>query len=900
MRAFLNDLAYRLRALFRRSQVEAELDDELRAHLESQVEKYLRAGMPRGEAARRARLELGGLEQVKEECRDARGTRWLEGIAQDIRYGVRLLRRSPAFTLVAILSLALGIGANTAVFSLLDSLALRELPVPHPEQLTRVVAHRGDDASDGLSLPMYEEIARRQSVFSSMFAWWGDGVFNLEANGTLTHADVWAVSGNFHSELGAVPELGRLLGPEDVNLRAAPAQVAVLSYGCWQRIFGGSREALGGIVKVEGVSFIVIGVTRAGFPAFNAERSADVTIPLTEEPLITDQSDVAKALARPDALWLDAAGRLKPGVTLSQARAQLETLWPAIRQDILTSDMNDARRSGLTTLQLKLESGSRGESLVRGRFTHPLEVLLAISGLVVLVACANLASLMLARAAAREHELGVRIALGAGRARLFCQMLTESVTLSAAGTLLGFLFAQWASRALAKFVLGQVYIVPAALDLSPDLRILCFAAASAFLTGLIFGIAPAWRAWRQDPIAALQQTLRTGGIGRLGRALIVTQVAVSVVLVVGAGLFLRSLGKLRAAEPGFRTRDMLVVNLFPRPEGYKDLNLVDYYRQLTERISALPSVTSAGMIHIEPGSIVRWTEQIRPSGTTSAGLTSDFEMVMPGALRTLGIYLLRGREFNWQDDDHAPRVALLSRGLAEKLFPDGDAIGKRLDITTEPKWHGLEIVGIVSDASLYDLRDTLPPTLYAPSMQYGDYMGWSEMLVATGASPSAMRDTLSGAIDSFGRESIFSIHTIEEGISRLLMKERLVALLSAFFGGLALLLAAIGLYGLLSYNVSQRTREIGIRMALGAQRGDVRAMVLRETFLLTGLGVASGLPCAIAASHLAAGLLYGVSGSDGVTLLGVIFVLAAAACVAGFLPARRATRVDPIIALRYE
>jgi len=900
----LNDLRIRVRSLFRRRAVEVELNDELRFHLERQTGKYVALGMPRDEAARRARIELGGLEQMREECRHARGVRLAESLWQDAGYGLRLLRRSPVFTAVAILTLALGIGANTAIFTLLDALVLRNLPVPQPEQLVRFGAQLGDDSSAGLSLPMFEGIGRDQKVFSSMFAWSGDGVVNVETAGRLVRADLWCVSGNYQSELGATPELGRLIGPSDVNLEAAaPAQVAVLSFGFWQRHYGGAGDVIGRTMRIEGYPFTIIGVTRRGFRGISADDITEVTVPLTAEPLIYHgPADIQKQLRRPDARWLEAAGRLMSGMRLEQARAQLDSLWPAILQSLLPELHTAAERDRLLAFHLKIESGAKGASYLRGKFAQPLVVLLAISGLVALVACVNLASLMLSRAASRSHELGVRVALGAGRARLAQQMLTESLALSVAGTLAGFALAQWGSRALANFIVGETYIVPAALNLSPDLRVLGFTAAAAILAGVLFGTAPAWRASREDPLTSLQLSARTVGsrTGLLGRSLIVTQVALSVILLAGAGLFLRSLNKLQGLDPGFRTRGMLVVHLFPVPGGYKDLNWADYYRQLTERISGLPGVVSAGISHMTPGVGGPWTQQFRVSGSGGVGVASTFAMVMPGAFRAMGVPLVRGREFSWADNESAPHVAVVSRSFAAKFFPGADPIGRRLEITTQPKWKEVEIVGVVGDASMYEIRDVRPPTVYVSPIQYGDYSGWPEVLVQTENSPAAMAPTIRQVVESFGRESVFSVKTVQEGIGRSLLRERVTAMLSAYFGGLALLLAAIGLYGLMAYSVTKRTREIGIRMALGASPKSVRTMVLRETFVLAALGLAIGLPCAIAASRMIARMLYGVAGHDGPTLLGVCVVLAAAAGLAGFLPARRATRLDPMVALRQE
>lgn len=902
---WLRMLGARLRGLFRKERLDAALDAEFRSHLEMLAEKNIRRGMSPEEARYAARREFGGVEQAKEAYREQRGLPVIDHAFQDVRFGLRMLRKSPGFTAVAVVTLALGIGANTATFSLLNGLVLRDLPVPHAEQLVRFGAHSPGDDYTALSLPMFREFSRGQNVFSGTFAWWGDIVLNVETDGALSRPDVWAVDGNFYSELGAMPEIGRFFDPEEENLHAAaPAPVAVLSYGFWQTHYGRARDVIGKTLKIEGRPFTIIGVTRKGFTGISADLEMGVTVPLTAEPLLggDDDKDVQKYLQRGDALWLEAAGRLKPGVTLEQARAQLDALWPGIRHEMTPLDKTPAELIRFRELQLKVESGAKGASFLRHRFDKPLYVVLAISGLVLLVACANLASLMLARAASRSHEMGVRVALGASRGRLARQMLAESLTLSVAGALAGVVLAYWASRALAAFILGQIYIVPAALNLSPDWHILGFTAGATIATGLLFGLAPAWRATREDANAALQQSTRTlgGGTGALGKGLIVTQVALSVVLLASAGLFIRSLEKLHAVEPGFRTRNLFNIGLYPKPHGYKNLAWVDYYRELTDRVSSLPGVVSSGMAHIRLGNVLEWTERARIAGTDTEGLQADFEMAMPGFFETAGIALLRGRSFTWQDDEHAPRVAMVSKKFAEKLCPGGDAIGQQLDVVTMPKWQNLQIIGVVSNASLYDIRKQSPPTVYLPSMQYGDYMGWSELLVQVHGAPLNVTSAVRRTVESLGHEYVFSINTVAQNIDRSLLQERVTAMLSAFFGGLALLLGAIGLYGLMAYNVTQRTREIGIRVALGAHRGSVQLMVLRETLLLALTGLAIGIPCALLASRFIASMLYGVAPHDAVTLAAVSLVLLIAAGIAGFLPSRRAMRVDPMVALRHE
>jgi putative ABC transport system permease protein len=900
----LPNIASGLRSLFRKGRVEKELDEELSSFLDMAAEEKMKQGMSRKDALRAVRLERGSLEVTKEVVRSARWESLVETLWHDLRFAARMLRKSPGFTVIAVLTLALGIGANTAIFSLLNGLALRNLPVPHPEQLVRFGAHTPDDDFTALSLPMFQEFSRSQKVFSGTFAWWGDIVLNVETDGALSRADVWAVDGNFYPELGAVPGIGRLFNPaeEDVNAATA-AQVAVLGYGFWQSHYGGARDVIGKTLKIEGMPFTIIGVTRKGFTGMSAALELEVTVPITAVPVLGGKLDIQKSLQRRDTLWLEGAGRLRSDVAPEQARAQLESLWPGIQKDMAPLDKTPAELNHFRELRLKVESGAKGGSLLRHRFVKPLSIVLAISGLVLFIACVNLASLMLARAASRHHEMGMRLALGASRGRLASQMLTESITLSVAGSLAGWVLAYWASRALASFILGEIYIVPAAaLNLSPDWRILGFTAGATIVTGVLFGLAPAWRASREDPNAALQQSSRTlgGQAGGLGKGLIVAQVALSLILLVGAGLFIRTMQKLSAVEPGFRTRAVLDVSLFPKPDGYKNLARVSYYRELTDRVSRLPGIACAGIMHARFGNVLEWTERARITGTDAEGLQADFEMAMPGFFETAGIGLLRGRGFNWQDDEQAPRVAIVSKNFAEKLFPAGDAIGQHLDVTTMPKWQNLQIVGVVSNASLYDIRKQQPPTVYLPSMQYGDYMGWSQLLVQTNVPPAKMSGALRQTVASLGHEYVTSIKTVRQNIDRSLLQDRVTAMLSTFFGALTLLLAAIGLYGLMAYTVTQRTREIGIRLALGAARGRVLKMILRETLALVIAGVLIGVPCALAASQLIAHMLFGLSPNDPTTLTFVAGALLAVGILAGFLPARRAMRVDPMVALRHE
>jgi len=827
--------------------------------------------------------------------------RSFEGIFMDVRYGIRVLRKNRGFTIVAITSLALAIGANTAIFSLLNGLALRDLPVPQPEQLVRFGAQSGEESFVALSLPLFEQISSGQRVFSSTFGWWGDNLSTVEINGALSRNDIWAVTANFYSELGATPELGRLIGPEDDDLRAAsPTPVAVLAYSFWQRHYGEDRSVIGKVLKIEGAAFTIIGVTRPGFTGINADRLPEIIIPLTAEPLLAGDSDVQKHLRRADAFLIEAAGRLKPGVRFDAARAQLESIWPAIRDDLAPANLAPAERSRFLGLRLKIEPGEKGASALRKQFTKPLYVLLAISGLVLLVACVNLATLTLSRAAARGHEIAVRVALGASRTRLVRQALTESIMLSVTGTLVGFLLAYWWSRTLADFILGQFFNAPAQLNLTPDLRVLLSTATVAILTGVLFGLAPAWRSAREDPNFALQSNAKkfSRSTGTLGKSLIVTQVALSLMLLAAAGLFLRTLKKLRTIEPGYQANGVLDASLYPKPGGYKNLDWVNYYRELTSRISRIPGVESAGIAKMSLGWRA-WREDVRASETSDA-VKVNLSLVMPGFFQTVGIYPRAGRIFTWRDDDHAPRVAVVSESFAKRLFTGREAIGQHLEITSEPTWQKVEIVGIVSNASLYDIRERAALTVYLPTTQYGEYMGWSQMMLRTKAAPGAMANAVRETVDSMGHEYVAKTHLVVETIDRSILRERVFAILSAFFGALALLLAGIGLYGLMAYNVTRRTQEIGVRVALGAAPKDVLSMILRETLGLTSIGIVLGLVCALAAAQVVAGMLYGVSAQDPLTLAAVSIVLTGVAALAGWIPARRAMRVDPMVALRYE
>jgi predicted permease len=818
----------------------------------------------------------------------------------DVRYGLRMLAKKPGFTTAAVVTLALGIGANTAIFSLLNAVMLRKLPVRQPDQLVELFTRDRSGRTGQLSFPLFEEIERRQRVFSGMFAWWGDGVFNVEANGVLSQGDIYAVTGDFYSELGVTPLLGRLLTPADVNLHGgSPAAVAVLGCGFWQRYYGGDATVLGKTVRIEGIPFTVVGVTRQGFRGMGLASAPDVTIPLftrlrggKPEKLYTSAS-----------FWVGATGRLKNGVTLAQARAQIGSFWQAALEETLPSDYNAQQRAEYLGTNPDPESAANGiDWFLRAHFTRPLYFLAGIAGLILLIACVNLASLMLARAAGRTHEMGVRVALGASGGRLARQLLTESVLLSALGAAVGFVLACWGSVALKNFV-TRGYLVPSALNVNPDLRVLGFTAALAILTGILFGLAPVWQLARRSPAGVLQEDSRRLGNppGRFGKGLISIQVALSLVLLMAAGLFIRSLEKLNSVDPGFQTQSVLDIQLFARPHGYENLDNLSYYSELLGRVSRLPGVAGAALSHFRPAGGYEWQEPVSASSSpTGPGTQAGLAWVSPGFFETLGIRLLSGRDFNWQDNAHSPRVATLSQSLAGRLFPSGDAIGRRINIGAEPEWQNVEVVGIVTDTHLYDVRSGNTSTVYVDALQAEDFAHWSSLEVRAMGNPMGVAAAARNAVDGLGHEYVLMMRTLAQVKDQALLNERLTAMLSELFGGLALLLVATGLYGLMAYNVAQRTREMGIRMALGAPQASILWMVLRETLILIIIGLGIGIPCALMAAKLIAHMLFGLSPHDPLTLGAVLLALILATAVAGYIPARRATKVDPMVALRYE
>jgi predicted permease len=794
-------------------------------------------------------------------------------------------------TAVAILSLALGIGANSVIFSLMNALILRPLPIVEPRQVVRVATTTQSDASElsGITLAAFEELSQRQDVFEGMFATSEGGMANFEADGVKYAASLSTVTGEYFETLGVKPALGRFLTRDDVSPAAGKsAPLAVISYVCWRVRYHGDPAVIGKMIRVEGVPLTIVGVTPDSFSGLIIDAAPDATVP------------IGFTMGDVNTYPFDVCGRLKPGVSIAHAQAELGSVWSAIREQVVPATLSPQRREAFLKKRIVVEGFSTGRSYIRGRFERPLKMLMAIVGLLLLIACANLANLMLARAAGRRGEFGIRVALGAGRWRILRLMLTESLTLTVAGAALGLAAAYAISRPL----LATMWtgFVPLALDGSPDWRVIAFTAGVSIVTGLLFGASPAWSVFRSDPALSIRQHSGRGGGVRgsaAGRMLIAGQIALSLVLVIGAVVFVESLGKLRSIDVGFKRDGILLAQLFPAT-GAQNRKMNDrdaYYRQLAERIESIPGVESVSYSHMGPVTGYEFKSPVAISDApASAHADAIFELVGPQFFHMIGMRVIAGREFEWRDGETAPPVAIISESLARRLFPDGRAIGQHIDFFERKN---LEIVGVVNSASLWIPRSREPLAVYLAYLQMPAYNGPLVDIRIRGDA-SAVLPAVRESIVSLGRDVVLDAETLNHRADRFLLTERMVAMLGGFFGGLALLLASIGIYGLMSQTVSRRTPEIGLRMALGARPREVVGLILQQVLWMAAAGLAVGIPATLAASRLIAGLVYGVGASDPGVLIASSLFLVFVAALAGFVPALRASRVDPMTALRAE
>jgi len=831
-----------------------------------------------------------------------------EHVGQDLRYAARLLRLNPGFTLVAVLSLALGIGANAAIFQLIDAVRLRTLPVAHPEQLAivRIANRRSASGSfngrySQLTNAMWEQIRDHQQGFSGIFAWSGEGL-NLATGGESRIAQVIYVSGDFFRVLEVPPLLGRMLNVAD-DQSGCGSPTAILSYSFWQREYGGEASAIGRKLTLEGHPFEIVGVTPADFYGVDVGHTFDVAIPICAEKIVRGED--SRLNVKYD-WWLAAMGRLKPGWTLKRASSQLEAISPGIFQETVPTDfLNPEGAKNYLAYKLGAFPAATGFSGLRSDYESPLWLLLAIAGLVLLIACANLANLLLARASAREREIAVRLALGASRGRLIRQLLAESLLLASFGAVLGAGLARVLSQFLVSFIgTAQERMF---VDLSPDWRVLGFIALTALMTCVLFGLAPAIRATRTAPYTVLKAASRSATAGRekfgLRRALVVSQVALSFVLLVGALLFVRSLRYLLTLDAGFQQSGIIITNLdFSRLNIAKPARL-EYKHQLLERLRAIPGVESAADAYIVPVSGNSWNEEVLgdKSDHDERG-ESFFNRVSPDYFKTLGTPLLAGREFNEHDTLTSPKVAIVNEAFARKYLGGGNPLGKTIRIETRPgkPVPVYEVVGLVKDTKYNDMRDALAPIVYEPASQEDDPDQFQQTILRSRLPLPALLSAVKATMAQASPDINLEFHVFETQIRESLLRERLMATLSGFFGFLAALLAMIGLYGVISYMVARRTSEIGIRMAMGALPRDVVVMIMREAAILLAIGMGVGAALALAGGKAASSMLYGLKPKDPITFAIALVVLAAVAAAASFLPALRASRLDPMAALRDE
>jgi putative ABC transport system permease protein len=872
------------RRFFRRREVETEIDSELRFHVEQQASDYVKAGMTPDEARRRARLELGGLEQVKEECRNVGTAYFLETLLSDLRFGLRQLRRNPGFTAVAVLTLALGIGANTAIFSVIDAALLRPLPYEHPEQLVNVsTLHMNGNPM--VIAPDFKAWEAQSRVFQSIGAFglgwnsYSSGA-NLTGSGEPVHVHVHSITAGFFPMLGVRPMLGR--GFIAAEAQAGHNQVALLSAAVWRRDFGGDRNVINKTIHLDGIPYTVVGVMPAGL----LYPPGDLWV-----PLVLDSSNSLPQSA--DWPMLDVIGRLNTGVALEQAKADLEVLTHR-----LDAQFSPGRRKGRSRWHVEIIPL---RELLAGDVGHVLIVMLIAVAFVLLIACANLANLLLARAAARGNEVAVRAALGAGRARLVRQFLAESALVAVFGGALGTVAGLWSERAMKQLIPPEL---PANVGLDP--RLLAFVIAVSTGAVLLFGLMPALTASRVDVNEALKETGERSGMGRsthrLRGLLVVAETALALVLLTGAGLLARSVLRLTSVDLGFDPHHLLLgeanlpVTLVDQPQRQ-----ANFFHAALERLRALPGVERAAATTHYPVSVFNaLTTGVLASGgpPPESGQAISLAYISPDYFSTVGIPLRAGRFFTGEDAGSARKVAILNEAEARRAFTGRDAVGREISIDGE-KGPWREVVGVVADSRNYTLDREPWPEIYIPYEQDPSLVMY--FVLRTQGDPMALAPSLRRAVASVDQdEPVARIETMDEVVENLVAPTRFKLVLLGSFAVLALVLGAVGLYGVISYGVTERTHEIGVRMALGAERNDVLKLVIRQGFRLTVIGVVLGVAGGLALTRYLASLLYGVKPTDPLTFCAVAAVLVAVALCATFIPARRAARVDPMTALRHE
>jgi predicted permease len=894
---------------------EAEITEELGQHLEDRYQELLASGQSEDGAYRTALDELKdedlltrSLQRVeknfyREPIVLGKGsTNFFSGVLQDIRFALRIMRKTPLITSIALVSLALGIGANTAIFSLIDAVMLRMLPVQNPEQLVQIrfKSPMSQDPRSTVTNPIWEQVRDHQDVFSGVFAW-SPRTFDLADGGEENDINGIYASGDYFTVLGVRPAAGRLLTTSD-DVRGCSG-VAVLGYGFWQSRYAGAQSAIGSSIRLNGRYFPIVGVSQRGFSGTDVGTPFDVAIPICAAAILGRSLDVR------DAWWLSMIGRLKPSANIAQAQARMRVLSAPLFGAVVPQDWSAKSQDIFRKDTFLLNPASTGVfDGIREQYGQPLEILMLVVGLVLLIACANIASLLLARSAARQKEFVLRLSLGASRARLIRQVLTESIVLSAAGAILGVFFARWGSALLVRFVStdqGQVF-----LNLKMDGRVLAFTIAIAVLCGVLFGILPALRSTRLETISAMKEgSAQTSSGGRAhsasARWIVAAQVALSLILLIGAGLFIRTFTNLMTLNAGFDPNNVLLTETNVHSAGLPEPALAPLYGQMLAKLQALPGVVSASQCLLYPlSSGDEWNFEVSVPGYQPPNGVEPLvylNWVTPGYFSTMRMPLLEGRVFAARDSANSTPVVVINQLLANTYFRGQHPIGKHIqlggpEIGDKP----LEIIGVVQNAKRDSLDQDFLSTAYVPLAQIHNLREDTTFEIRTATTPGALIPAVRDAMASVNKSASLEFSTLKQQADNSVLQEHLMAVLSGFFGGLALLLTAIGLYGVIAYIVTQRTHEIGIRMALGAQRSSILRLVLRDALIVLAAGIGTGLLGSIWVTRFVQQLLFGVKPIDPWSLALAVVAIVMVAFVATYIPTRRAMRVDPIVALRYE
>jgi predicted permease len=911
----------KLRTLFAPHQDDREFSEEIQTHVDLLPDRYIRQGMSPQEAATAAHRQFGNTPLHRQHRRDLRSFLAFATLARDLRFAARQLQRNPLITLIAIASLALGIGANTAIFSVAKRVLFDTLPVHNPKELRVLTwttnppsgpasSHQqpvppvwgdisstpaGGFESNAFSYPIYQALLQQSTAFQSLIAF-KDLSLNATVDGAPQLVSAELLSGNAFDSLGLRPTLGRVFTPAD---DAAPGAgpVAVIADSYWAEQFARSPSAIGKIISLNGISFTIVGIAPAPFAGLDTANPTRIFVPITMQPLIAPRllHGNVSLLDNPQSWWIQIIARLRPNVSESQAQAQLDV---ALRQAALPA----ATYAGsMETFHLQFQSGARGQDNLQGELAKPSWILLALSGLVLLLACVNLANLLLARAASRQREMSTRLALGARRSHILRQMLTESLLLSTLGGAAGLVLSYLGRNAIPSMIADPTQ--SAALRAAFDWQVLAFTAAVSFVTGILFGLIPAWQATRTNLTSAMKDSNQTTAARsrlNLGKGLVVFQIALSTILLVGAALFVRTLLNLNNTPLGFRADHLLLFRLNPPRTRYTDARMNALYRQLQEKLAAIPGVRSVSFSVIAVMGDGHSGSTFHHPGSPGQPIRVQTNRVGGDFFATMGIPILQGRSFHSTDTPKSPIVAVINRTLAQQFFPNQNPIGQIFEADPDEATGPIQIIGVAADTRYADLRTPTPPTFYLSDDQ-GLEAGRIVAEIRTQADPAGILAQVRAVVAFFDRDlPLIDVRTMQEQITSTLSNERIFAQLTAAFGLLALILACIGIYGIMAYTVSRRTSEIGIRMALGAQANQVLTLILREVSWMAIAGTAFGICVALWLSRFIQSMLYGLQSWDPITLASVAAILILIALLAGYGPARRASKVNPTQALRHD